>query len=161
MKILITGGTSATALKLCNALSGHQIILGDYGQVPNIKSAAYTMVSLGDKNEETIAHNLLNCCLDNEVDAILPLQNFEIEPLSKSEVLFQEFNIKLLLPNRDILNAYFSINEIHKSINYTIYIDGEITFSTVDENLLIMHGRGENLNGAFYFNDDKLQLITI
>lgn len=161
MKILITGGTSATALKLCNALGGHQIILGDYGQVPIIKSAAYTMVSLGDKNEDTIAHSLLNSCLDYDVDAILPLQNFEVEPLSKSEVLFEEFNIKLLLPRQEIISAYFSINETSKSINYIIYVDGEITFSTVDENLLIMHGRGENLNGAFYFNDDKLQLITI
>ena len=161
MKILITGGTSATALKLCNALSAHQIILGDYGQVPTIKSAAYTMVSLGDKNKDTIAHNLLTCCLDHQVDAILPLQNFEIEPLSKSEVLFEEFNVKLLLPRGGILGAYFSLNETPKSINYTIYVDGEITFTTADEDLLIMHGRGENLNGAFYFNDDKLQLITI
>lgn len=161
MKILITGGTSATALKLCNALTGHQIILGDYGQVPHIKSAAYTMVSLGDRNEDTVAHNLLNSCLDYQVDAILPLQNFEIEPLSKSEVLFEEFNVKLLLPKRDILNAYFTFSETPKSINYAIYIDGEITFTTVDEDSLIIHGRGENLSGAFYFNEEKLQLITI
>lgn len=161
MKILITGGTSVTALKLCNALAGHHIILGDYGQVPNIKSAAYTMVSLGDKNEDTIAHNLLNSCLDNDVDAILPLQNFEVEPLSKSEVLFDEFNIKLLLPKREILAAYFSVNETPKSINYTIYVDGEITFTTAEDELLVMLGRGEKLNGAFYFIDGKLQLITI
>lgn len=161
MKILITGGKSAAALKLSNVLIGHQIILADYGDVPSIKSTSFTMVSLGDKNDDTIAHNLLNNCLDHQVDAILPLQNFEIEPLSKSEVLFDEFNIKLLLPKREILEAYFSINESPKYLDYTIYIDGEIVFSTVDEDKLIMHGRGESLNGAFYFIDDKLQLITI
>ena len=161
MKILITGGTSAAALKLSNALIGHQIILADYGDVPSIKSAAFTMVSLGDKNDDTIAHNLLNNCLDHEVDAILPLQNFEIEPVSKSAVLFEEFAIKTLIPKREILNAYFSINQIPKSSDYTIYIDGEVVFTTIEETLLTLHGRGENLNGAFYFMDEKLQLITI
>ncbi|MGY0037739.1 hypothetical protein [Pedobacter sp. NJ-S-72] len=63
MKTLITGGKSAQALKILKAFTNDQVLLGDYGDMPSFASAQYQFVSLGDKNEETIAHTLLNACL--------------------------------------------------------------------------------------------------
>lgn len=161
MKILITGGTSATALKLLKAFNGHQIILADYGDVPSLSSAAYTMISLGKRNDDTLAHTLLSVCLDQSVDAILPLQNFEIEAVAKSEILFNEFNIEVLLPKQEILEVYFTNGINEKAADFVVFINGEIIFGTDENEFIALQGKGENLNGAYYLNDNKLSLITI
>ncbi|TKC06604.1 hypothetical protein FA048_15470 [Pedobacter polaris] len=160
MKILITGGTSATALKLLKAFKDHQVILADYGDVPSFSSSAYTLISLGVRNDDTLAHTLLNNCLDQSVDAILPIQNFEIEAVVKSEVLFNEFNIDLLLPKREYLDDYFKLNS-EISIDFVVFEHGEVTFSTGENELIIAQGRERNLSGAYYFNSTELSLITI
>lgn len=98
MKILITGGKSVQALKLVTAYENDTVILADYGDVPLFPSAKYQFLSLGERNDEVIAHNLLNHCLDLEVDAIVPLHAFEIDQVVKATVLFEEFNIQVLIP---------------------------------------------------------------
>ncbi|MNY29972.1 hypothetical protein D3C86_1640490 [compost metagenome] len=98
MKILITGGKSVQALKLAAAYAHDAIILADYGDVPHFPSTKYSFLSLGERNDDIIAHNLLNHCLNEGVDAILPLYPFEIAEIGKSTVLFEEFNIHVLMP---------------------------------------------------------------
>ena len=99
MKILITGGKSAVALKVLKAFEQHEVIVADYGEVPSFSSSKYQLISLGEKNEDIIAHVLLNYCLDHGVDALVPLHEFEIEPIAKSKILFNEFNVSVLLPD--------------------------------------------------------------
>lgn len=101
MKILITGGKSVQSLKLVNTFAEDNIVLADYGDMPSIPSARYYFISLGERNDEIIAHNLLNHCLNEGVDAVLPLHEFEIADITKSKVLFEEFNIKVLMPEND------------------------------------------------------------
>jgi len=101
VKILITGGKSAQSLKLIKTFADDNIVLADYGDVPSFPSARYYFISLGQRNDEIIAHNLLNHCLNEGVDAVLPLHEFEVNEISKSQVLFEEFNIKVLLPQED------------------------------------------------------------
>ena len=114
MKILITGGKSALAFKLLKAFAQHQVVLADYGEVPTFSSGAYHFVSLGEKNEDAIAHNLLNTCLDEQIEAVLPIHKFEIEPIAKATVLFNEFNIEVLLPKMDQLAIYFDPQTLMK-----------------------------------------------
>lgn len=161
MKILITGGTSATALKILKAFSAYEVILGAYGEVPSFSSTAYTLISLGDRNDDTIAHSLLNNCLDLAVEFILPLSGFEVEAVAKSAVLFKEFNIEILLPSRENLNQYFNAEKNNKSADWIVFVDGEVIFATVKNNVLIALGRKEKLGGAYYFNGVDLSLITI
>ena len=96
MTILITGGKSAHALKQAKRFSGDKIILADYGEMPSFPSATYKFLSLGERNDDIIAHNLLNHCLNEAADAVLALNVFELEELLKSSVLFKEFNIDIL-----------------------------------------------------------------
>lgn len=98
MKILITGGKSIQALKLVKTFENDVIVLADYGEMPSFPTVNYNFISLGERNDDVIAHNLLNHCLNEGVDAILPLQHFELNELNKSTVLFEEFNIAVLQP---------------------------------------------------------------
>ncbi|WP_379092674.1 hypothetical protein [Pedobacter sp. UC225_65] len=162
MKILITGGTSATALKLLKAFTGHQVVLADYGEVPAFSSAAYRMISLGAKNEDTLAHTLLNYCLDENVEAILPLHHFELVPVAKSAVLFKEFDIEVLLPNHAALAQYSNLG---KTENWAVFNQGETIFMTQPNEMLVHKAQTNQLSGAYYFDatdqEPNLSLITI
>jgi len=163
LKVLITGGKSATALKLLKAFVRDEVVLADYGDVPALSSANYQLISLGQKNEEILAHNLLNVCLDNNIDVILPLHYFEIESLAKAGILFNEFNVTIVLPHMNTYQGY--LNKTLAKTNWVIYNNGKVIFSTQEAAQIIAHGKKHNLSGAFYFElleeELKLGLITI
>lgn len=162
MKILITGGNSAVALKLLKAFTQYEVVLADYGDVPVFATKDYKFISLGIKNEDVLAHTLLNNCLDEGVDYILPLHNFEIEALAKSEVLFSEFNISLLLPNVFELNNYFVAGQNAKSENWAVFNNGELIFANLFNEELEELGKNKKLNGAFYLTSETgFNLLTI
>ena len=163
MKILITGGKSATALKVRRAFENEQVILADYGDVPSFSSSTYQLISLGEKNEETIAHNLLNHCLDDAIDIIIPLNRFEIEPLAKAKILFDEFNVNVLLPDASKLTGYLNSGLAQK--DWLVCNAGVLIYSTIQHELIDSNISDERLSGAFYvevsFDQPLLKLVTI
>ena len=162
MKILLTGGKSAVALKLLKAFSKDKVVLADYGDVPVFASDAYQYISLGIKNEDVLAHTLLNNCLNEGVDAILPLHSFEIEALAKAKVLFEEFNISLLLPSVSEMRTYLKPENNNKKDHWAVFMDGSMLFATMDSDILPNEARNSKLNGAFYVHDtNQFTLITI
>ena len=150
MKILITGGKSAVALKLLKAFENEEVILADYGEVPSFPSSSYKFISLSEKNEDITAHVLLNHCLDYGVDYLLPLYEFEIEPVDKAKILFQEFNVNLLLPGVEDLKTYSSL-PITKTA-WAILINGAVVYSTLETAQLGMLF-ATNVSGAFYVEE--------
>lgn len=162
MKILITGAKSSVALKLLKAFNSHQLVLADYGEVPSFAIQQYQLISLGIKNEDILAHNLLNYCLNEGVTSVLPIYNFEIEALAKAEVLFSEFDIDLLLPHVSVLDQYFTAGQNNKSEHWAVFKAGELIYSTSNEHVVAGLGRDKNLNGAFYLsNTNEFKLFTI
>ena len=162
MKILLTGGKSAVALKLLKAFSKDKVVLADYGDVPVFASDAYQYISLGIKNEDVLAHTLLNNCLNEGVDAILPLHRFEIEALAKAKVLFEEFNISLLLPSVFELSAYLKPESIFSKDHWAVFRDGNRVFATMNDEFTLNQALSKKLNGAFYVNaDNEFILLTI
>ncbi len=163
MKILLTGGKSATALKLLKAFTNHEVVLADYGDVPSLSSASYSLISLGEKNEDTLAHNLLSYCLDHQIDAILPLYLFEFEPIVKSTVLFGEFGITVLLPSAENLQQYQEVMNNKKQ--WAVFTNGELIFTTQDSSQLRAYATENQLHGAYYHqnqeNSLQLQLVSI
>jgi hypothetical protein len=154
LRTLITGGKSAQALKLLKAFSGDQVILGDYGDMPAIVSAQYQLVDLGPRNDDTIAHNLLNACLDQEADRLLPIYDFELEAVIKSAVLFEEFNIHVLLPDSAGFPVYFEAARGDRK-NWAVFDRGHLVYSTLLDSDLLKGGEKLNLNGAFYITEDE------
>ena len=162
MKILLTGSKSAVALKLLKAFTNDTVVLADYGEVPSFVSKDYQFISLGIKNEDVLAHTLLNNCLNEGVDAILPLHSFEVEALAKAQVLFEEFNISLLLPNALELSTYFETEENTKKEDWAIFKDGNMIFSTNDDQVISNQAVNRKLTGAFYVSaDNEFKLLTI
>lgn len=145
------------------AFAQHHVILADYGDMPNFSSTAFKFISLGEKNEDTIAHTLLNNCLNEEIDLILPLHRFEIIAMAKAKVLFSEFNIEVLLPEND-LPVYLDVKGGQKFSHWAIFEHGNALFMTLQEERLLDFAKATKLNGAFYFNEEgavtNLTLIT-
>lgn len=162
MKILLTGGKSAVALKLLKAFSKDSVVLADYGEVPSFVSKEYQFITLGIKDEEVLAHTLLTNCLNEGVEALLPIHGFEIEALAKAEILFKEFNISLLLPDVFELSEYFKPEKNNKKENWGIFIDGNIVFSTKDDEEVRSQAKNKKLNGVFYIHsNNEFILLTI
>jgi hypothetical protein len=161
LKILITGGKSAAALKLLKAFAGQEIVLADYGDIPSFPSASYSFITLGEVND-AIAHNILNICLDYGIDMVLPLHEFEINHIAKSKVLYQEFNIQVLLPEQtDILKYFYPQEDIKPGMNWYYFLDGALQFPEDASQTVIELGREKELNGVFYIPDDPEGLTAI
>ncbi|WP_316738972.1 hypothetical protein [Pedobacter aquatilis] len=159
MKILITGGNNAKALKLLKAFPNHFVLLADYGDVPGLTTENYAFKSLGAPNKDSIAHILLNFCITESIDAVIPLNEYEVEPLAKSAVLFNEYGIEVLTPHADSLLEYL-INDARQFQSFAVFIKGECIFASGQE---IFIKREENLSGIFGYNtpDDDLKLFTL
>jgi hypothetical protein len=159
LKILITGGNNAKALKLMKAFPSHFVLLADYGDVPGIITEKYAFSSLGLLNKDSIAHILLNFCITEAIDCIIPLHDFEIEPLAKSAVLFGEYGIQVLLPDADVIADY--IAEDKQSFqNFAVYIHGDCIYSS-EENA-VSQKLSSSFNGVFGYNQtNNLKLFTI
>lgn len=154
MRILITGGKTATALKLAKAFGGEEVFLGDYGDMPNMNINAYSFVELEVWNTEVLAHNLLTKCLDDGVDILLPLYEAEIIALSKSLVLFEEFNVKILLPENPQLNK-------GKYLHWAVFDNGKLLYTSAENG--IENDKKHKLDGAYYMDDEaqEFSLISI
>lgn len=150
MKILITGGKTATALKLIKTFDGSEILLGDYGDMPNINTGSYSFIELGNWNAEVLAHNLLTKCLDHGIDMVLPLYGAEILALSKSMVLFDEFGLKVLLPENPQVNSA-------KFKDWCVFENGKLLYASADMEV----NEAITLNGAYTFDKETKDLALM
>lgn len=142
MKILISAGKSAKAFKVKNLLVNHELILADFGEMPDFVGTDYKFVSLGQRNNETLAHTILTMCLDLGVEACLPLEREEIFACSEAKILFEEFNIALLVPELEYLKSFNPIESADKNI--TILMNGEDLLTGKINNQLM------GLSGIYY-----------
>lgn len=150
MKVLITGGKSAQALKLLKAFEGHEIVLADYGETPSFTSSSYTFLALGEANE-SIAHNLLNVCLDHNIDCVLPLHEFEILPMAKSTVLFEEFQIQILLPSvTEITQYFYPQDDIQPGMDWVVFKEGELLYPAETTAAVMALAKEHQLSGVYY-----------
>ncbi|GAA4313892.1 hypothetical protein GCM10023149_09830 [Mucilaginibacter gynuensis] len=99
---LITHATSAAAHKIKNALTGKQVILGDYKDLPDFMLKPGAMIKLPDPQAASYAHLMLTLCLDNDIEALYPLKQEEMLLLKEAELLFNEYNIYILTPANEI-----------------------------------------------------------
>lgn len=150
MKILITGGKTATSLKLIKAFDQATIILGDYGDAPSIKMNTYEFASLGPWNGEVLAHNLLTKCLDFGVDVLIPLYEAEVMAVSKSLLLFEEFGLKVLLPENPRLSS-------NKFKDWCVFKKGKMIYASA----AIQIENSDGLNGAYYVNAETGDVVLI
>lgn len=162
MKVLITGGKSSPSYKIIKAFEQDEVLLADYGDVPSFSAGACQLLSLGEKNEDVIAHHLLNTCLDQGVEILLPLHEFEILAVAKAAQLFSEFGIEVLLPELTEMPKYFyPREEAVKGANWALFRKGLLVYSPVPGKTLEEIGRDMALHGVFYMAENPDALTAV
>lgn len=96
MKILVTAANSAQAYKLKNKLTADDITLGDYMDLPDFMLKPGQLIRLPNPQSASYTHEMLALCLDLGVDEVYLLREAEIALIQQSEVLFNEYNIKIV-----------------------------------------------------------------
>lgn len=152
MKILITAGMSAKSFKIKNLLTDAEILLADFGVLPQMASKTLQFLSFGERNEDTLAHTILTACLDQQIEVCIPLNKEEIAASAEASALFQEFNIRLIVPNLHWLGN--KGDDSQKGADILILENGT---NLVDQQSYPVF---EHLSGVFWFNkaDASIQL---
>ena len=101
MKALVTSANSAAAHQLKNKLSGSDVILGDYRELPDFMVQSGKMIRLPDPASGSYSHQMLTLCLDNGINKLYPLREEEATLLKEAEQLFKEYDI-------DVETQYFA-----------------------------------------------------
>ncbi|OAQ39676.1 hypothetical protein A5893_08820 [Pedobacter psychrophilus] len=91
MKILITSHQSEASGKLAYLLKDFEIVFGDLSiDFPKVDSVS-------------LAHEILKFSLDHSITHIYPTRHEDLAPLRKSKILFDEFDIKIMTSNDDLI----------------------------------------------------------
>lgn len=97
MNILITAATTAPAYKLKNKLTSEGVIMGDHLDLPDFMLKPGKFIRLPDPASLSYTHEMLTLCLDLDVKVIYLFRTAEIKLLKQSEVLFNEYQIKIAM----------------------------------------------------------------
>ncbi|MEI2275053.1 hypothetical protein OHD16_23180 [Sphingobacterium sp. ML3W] len=124
-KILITFGTRPLAMRIARKLSdSFEVLYASSEEIPELllKSGNYAVIPKGWL--PTFAHEVLKLSLDQQVDYVLPLGGFELEPLAEAKVLFDEYQISVLVPDKDILETFSIIENPPADLPYVLLSKG-------------------------------------
>lgn len=141
MRILITTKSHPASYQLAFLLKNENLCFGeDFKDFPDCKSNSF-------------AHQLLAFCLDEQIEMVFPLYIQELEPLSKSVVLFEEYGIELMLnvPQEHKTNAF------DKEVSsYTELSAGLIALGYPQNSIAIADANG---GGCFILLDDEVKNV--
>ena len=62
----------------------------------------FIKIPAGDSSS-SFAHLLLTICLDQQIEKVFPLRKVEILALSEARQLFDEYGIKIMVPDKTLL----------------------------------------------------------
>lgn len=145
MNILITAASSSLAYRLEKELDyASSVVFADAVDLPASLFKNRTYVRIPDEKSTSFAHILLSKCLDLDIQQIFPLRKFELLALEESRLLFEEYGITIMIPEKQSVRNYF----------------GELKTGQ----LIVKNGLSQDAEkGAFLFNPDanpSLQLLT-
>lgn len=102
MPALITGASNAAAFRLARLFAKEGLVFGSNEQLSDFSSFKFITIPLA--TSPSFCHELLKICLDNQIKEIFPLLKNEIIELASSKVLFEEFDIKIIMPSINFIN---------------------------------------------------------
>ncbi len=150
--ILITGAKTALGLRLAKAFEQEQLLLADYGDVPQLTTASYRLKSMGACKKSALAHQLLALCLDWGVKLLVPVYLEEMMALSKSLTLFEEYGIEVLCPKSDVLQTYLPMQV---QADWLVIRNGNLHYSTLPQ-LQLPDNAAQN--GVFFVDSNAMKL---
>lgn len=153
-KILITFGTRPLAMRIAKKLTGNfDIVYASSEAIPELllKSGNYSKIPAGLL--PTYAHELLKLSLDQQVDYVLPLGMAEWAPLSEAKVLFEEYQISVLIPELEVLEGLNIIENPPADLPYLLIAKGY--------NLLDSKNYGISSDGLYVSSDSGEDLALV
>lgn len=135
MKILITAGTTGFAHKLKRLLDkGNVFIFADQEEMPAFVSN-YSFIRIPAGGSFSFTHELLKCCLDEEIDYVFPLRKAEIKSLAEAAQLFEEYGIKVVIPAKGILSDLMQVPPVKGFL--TVVINGSVYAAENDKTAVL------------------------
>ena len=121
-KLLITYATRPFAMRVAKSLTDKfDVLAATSDEIPSFMSEKYIKIPRGVN--PTFAHELLKIALDEGCNYILPIGLDEIQALSESIILFEEYGIRVLCPNHLILPELEVLPNPHKELPLSLLID--------------------------------------
>ncbi|MGE8428246.1 MAG: hypothetical protein ACN6O7_10230 [Sphingobacterium sp.] len=153
-KILITFGTRPLAMRIAKRLGADfEILYASSEDIPELLLASGKYAKIPKGLLPTFAHEVLKLSLDQEVDYVLPLGGFELEPLSTAKVLFEEYQISVLVPDKQLLETIPVMENPPAELPYKLLSKGN--------NLLDSTRFDRPLDGLFVTSDSGEDLALI
>ncbi|MGJ1235425.1 MULTISPECIES: hypothetical protein [Sphingobacterium] len=153
-KILITFGTRPLAMRIAKRLgTDFEILYASSEDIPELLLASGKYAKIPKGLLPTFAHEILKLSLDQEVDYVLPLGGFELEPLSTAKVLFEEYQISVLVPGKQQLETIPVMENPPAELPYKLLSKGN--------NLLDSTRFDRPLDGLFVTSDSGEDLALI
>ncbi|MBE8713311.1 hypothetical protein [Sphingobacterium hungaricum] len=132
-KILVTYGTRPLAQRVKQILQNQfDVYFATCEEIPSILTKSYSGIPTGAN--PTFAHEVLKLALDLGINYILPLGKQELLPFAEAKILFEEYDIELLVPSKERLEDLFILENPNKEMNLDVFIDGRsiIQSRTID-----------------------------
>ncbi len=103
-KILITYVTRPLGLRITKLLSASfDVEKATSDEIPSVLRATYSSIPQGQN--PVYAHEVLKLALDKSCSYILPLGKEEVLALAETALLFKEYGIHVLCPQKELLSA--------------------------------------------------------
>lgn len=151
-KILITCATDSLGLRLAKALENKfEVSLSTSDELPIFMQDKYLKIPKGVN--PTFAHELLKLALDTQCHYILPLQLSEIQSLSESILLFEEYGIEILSPTKMQLEDLEVLTNPEKGL--------PISLINNSKDLLTDQQLELKINGLGLVSDSGLEFILV
>ena len=99
MAILITAASYSLAYKLERSLHESDVLFADQIEMPFIPGKKF--IRIPEASSQIFTSEILKICLDKHIVNIYPLKEAEFKELSKSEQLFNEYGIIIIIPSNE------------------------------------------------------------
>lgn len=103
-KVLITYGLRPFAQRVAKILPAEwEVLYASSEEIPAILLNKQQYIRIPAHTSPSYAHEMLSLSLDLGVDYLLPLGLGEFSLLAETELLFDEYNISILVPDKEVL----------------------------------------------------------
>jgi hypothetical protein len=153
MSVLITSATDSAAFRLARILNIKNTFFAADVDMPAISGKSFLKIPSADS--PSFIHDVLKICLDNHIKEIYPLKQDEIVELSTSRQLFEEFDIKLVIPSLQWIETKLNDLPFHSSSLFVL-IDRQVFAGDVPANGTLPDNEH---NGIFQWELRNDQLI--
>ena len=148
MPILITGASNAQAYKLERLLNEPDVIFADDQDNSHLKYSGRKFINIPAGNSASYAHEVLKASLDLGVTKIYPLYLDEIKALGEANQLFDEYEIKVIVPGFEFIKTLDSAN-VSATGDIVVVEDGKVIVGILPPNLNLPQ---PHITGIFSLN---------